>query len=282
MAMNSLGARLFGGGAAILLLGCAGARAEDASAWFQGMHSQVRLISGGEKDGRLLAAVEIVLDRGFKTYWRNPGESGLPPRFDWSGSSNVAAIDLKWPAPARTEDAGGVAYVYGERAVFPLLVEAREPGKPVKLKLDVDYGVCKDLCIPASASLSLDLTGEAIHRATIEGALARVPIPQPAGYDAPLSIGSVEPLPGQIRRFAVHVRAPEGSQASLFAEAPENWFLSTSAEMQPTTPGSGMFILAVEEHPKPSPGSVPVRLTLVASGQAVETEIRLDLGQPPR
>src|SRR5690349_18182355 len=69
----------------------------------QGFHSSARLISGGRQDAALLAGIEITLDPGFKTYWRNPGDSGLPPRFDWSGSENVADVEIRYPAPYRHE-----------------------------------------------------------------------------------------------------------------------------------------------------------------------------------
>src|SRR5215218_4800098 len=80
-------------------------RAEEASRWAEGFHSRARLVSGGAVRDVMWAGVEITLDPGFKTYWREPGESGLPPRFDWAGSTNAKAVELSWPAPMRIEDA---------------------------------------------------------------------------------------------------------------------------------------------------------------------------------
>src|SRR5690349_11425297 len=62
----------------------------------QGFHSQVRLLSGGKQGEGWLSGIEIKLDQGFKTYWRNPGESGLPPSFDWSASENVEKVEVQW------------------------------------------------------------------------------------------------------------------------------------------------------------------------------------------
>ena len=67
----------------------------------------------------------------------------------------MAGAEVRWPAPKRHEDAAGVAYVYGKKVVLPVLVKAKDPAKPVKLVLAVEYGVCKDICIPAHADLSL-------------------------------------------------------------------------------------------------------------------------------
>jgi DsbC/DsbD-like thiol-disulfide interchange protein len=254
-----------------------GDRPAAASSWSEGFHSRARLIAGGDEGGRRLAGIEIVLDKGFKTYWRTPGESGLPPRLDWSGSSNAAAVEIRWPAPTRTEDAGGVTYGYGERVVLPALVTPADPGRPTELRLTMDYGVCKDICIPAHAEMSLALAGEAPHRAAIEQALAAVPRPQPLGAAGPLAVVEAKPVPGDRPALAVRIRAPAGSGPSLFAEGPEDWYLSTSP-----APDGDLFTVTVDERPKASSGDVPLRLTLVAGGQAIETELRLDVDGRPR
>jgi DsbC/DsbD-like thiol-disulfide interchange protein len=252
------------------------ALAEGASGWADGFHSRARLVSGGSAGGEHWAGVEIVLDGGYKTYWREPGDSGLPPRFDWTGSANAGAIDLRWPAPTRTEDAAGVAHIYAQRVVFPVRVRAADPGKPVVLQLAMEYGVCKEICIPAQASLGLTLgSGEGTHRPAIEQALARVPRPQAVGAGGPLAINAVERLPGEKPTYLVEARSPEG--AMLFAEGPESWYLSTSAAQ----PGN-LFTVTVDEKPKGAVGPIRLRLTLVAGEEAVETEIDLDEGLTPR
>jgi DsbC/DsbD-like thiol-disulfide interchange protein len=237
----------------------------------QGDHSRVRLISGGRHADQWLAGIEITLTDGFKTYWRNPGESGLPPRFDWSGSENVASTDVRWPAPSRHEDAAGVAFIYSKKVVLPVLVKAAEPDKPVKLAVSIDYGICKDICIPAHEELTATLSGEGPDRAAIEEALAKVPRPQALGAQADLSVLAVEPLTQDKPGLSVTIRAPEGSKPALFAEAPENWYVSTSL------PDAGnRFTVTVDEKPKDASGPVPLRLTLTAGDKAVETEVSLD------
>jgi DsbC/DsbD-like thiol-disulfide interchange protein len=247
------------------------------SASTQGFHSRARLIAGGEQGEHWLAGIEITLDQGFKTYWRTPGDSGLPPRFDWSGSENVAGTEIRWPAPKRHEDAAGVAYVYGNKAVLPVLVKAKDPAKPLKLVLALDYGVCKDICIPAHADLSLDLTAAASERKAVEAALAKVPAPQALGDQADVSVLSIAPLAQDKPAFSVTIRAPSGAKPALFAEGPENWFLSTSHPDD-----SNRFTVTVEEKPKDAAGPVPLRLTLVAGDKAIETEVSLDGNGAPR
>ena len=250
-----------------------------ASPQSQGMHSRVRLISGGRQDGRLLAGVEIVLDRGFKTYWRNPGESGLPPRFDWTDSHNAAAIDLLWPAPKRTEDAGGVSYTYADRVVFPILVTPGNPNAPVRLDLTLEYGVCREICIPARAELSLDLADDPLGEGMIRAALARVPKAQALGAPGDLSILAIEPvLPaGDRPQIAVTVRRPEGTAPLLFAEAPAPWFVSTPAASDEIAPGISRIVMTVDERPKEAAGPLRLHLTLVAGERAVESDAEVDL-----
>jgi DsbC/DsbD-like thiol-disulfide interchange protein len=242
-----------------------GAKSEPASAWVEGFHSRARLVAGGYHQGRLLAGIEITLDPGFKTYWRDPGESGLPPRFEWSGSANAARVELQWPAPERSEDAGGVANGYHDRVIFPILSGPKDPTRPVSLAVQIDYGVCKDICIPAHAELALDLSGQG-DRPALQPWLDRVPRRRDLGDPAALSVLAVAPVAGDKPAFAVEVRAPEGSSPTLFAEGPDNWYLSTSSAEK-----DGRFLVTIEEKPKDAAGEIPIRFTLVAGDQAIET-----------
>jgi DsbC/DsbD-like thiol-disulfide interchange protein len=258
---------------------------QEASPWTEGHRSRVRLVAGGSEQGAHLAGVEIGLDAGFKTYWRNPGESGLPPAFDWSKSMNVGAVEVLWPAPARSEDAGGVSYGYQGHVLFPVRIRPHDPAKPVNLALKIDYGVCKDICIPAQAELSLTLPASAspATRALIDAALARVPRPQPLKADAELSVLAVEPTTVEGKaKLAVKIRAPSGSTPDLFVEGPENWFLQ--APPQPTAEGgaSRTFLVDVLERPRDAAGPVDLRFTLVAGDKAIETQASLDAARLKR
>jgi DsbC/DsbD-like thiol-disulfide interchange protein len=243
----------------------------------KGFHSQVRLLSGGKQGDVWLAGIEFTLDQGFKTYWRNPGESGLPPRFDWSGSENVASVEVQWPAPKRHEDAAGVAYVYGRKVILPVLVKPEQAGKPVKLALAIDYGICKDICIPANAELSTPLSEPGMDRAAIEQFQARVPKPRGLGSQGDLALVVVEAKDQPDKpTLAVKVRVPAGTKPSLFAEGPENWYLSTSLP-----DADNGFTVTIEEKPKDA-GPASLRLTLVAGDKAIETEVSLDGDGKPR
>jgi DsbC/DsbD-like thiol-disulfide interchange protein len=141
--------------------------------------AEARLLAGWALEpGVRSAGLEIALEPGWKTYWRAPGEAGIPPVFDWSGSENLAAAEVLWPAPALFDSFGLTTIGYDGRVVLPLTVTADNPDAPVRLRLTMDYGVCAEICIPARAELALDLPPGAPEagRAAIEAALARLPV----------------------------------------------------------------------------------------------------------
>ena len=156
---------LAGGGASQ-----AGAAANEAA--FD--HSIVRLIDGGNPDGERMAGVDIRLKDGWKTYWRVPGDAGTPPVFDWSKSENLASATVLWPAPKRYFDPeAGEAIGYKHRVVFPVRVRPKEAGKPVILRLSLDYALCKEMCIPAHADLERTLPARAAPDAADAALLAK-------------------------------------------------------------------------------------------------------------
>lgn len=123
--------------------------------------------------------VDIVLEEDWKTYWRSPGEVGLPPEFNWDGSQNVADIELQWPAPKRFTAFGIENFGYEKRVVFPIRATLNHPGKPASFTVRMTLLVCANVCIPQDFVLHLALdatTGVNIESAAlIASHLQRVP-----------------------------------------------------------------------------------------------------------
>src|SRR5471032_3178054 len=116
------------------------ARAEDSSPWQRDGHSAVRLLAGSRSGGVLLGSIAFQLQPGWHTYWRNPGDSGVPPRFDFSKSENIEAVTVLWPAPTKFADgAGGNSLGYQKQVVLPLRIVAKNPDRPVTLRADINY-----------------------------------------------------------------------------------------------------------------------------------------------
>src|SRR5438105_11798758 len=136
------------GFAAIVLAAAAiEAHAQDASPWQRDTHSAVRLLAGSRSGAVLLGGIAIQLQPGWKTYWRTPGDSGVPPRFDFSKSDNVEAVTVLWPAPLKFDDgAGGHSIGYHNKIVLPLRIVARAADKPVTLRAEINYAACEKLC----------------------------------------------------------------------------------------------------------------------------------------
>ncbi len=153
-----------------------------AGDWNTGVSVATRLESAQSAlgDGRLSVALHMTLDPGWKTYWRVPGDSGLAPMFDWSGSENVQSIELLWPTPMAFDEMGERFYGYMNNVLWPLRVMAQDPARPVNLSLKLDFGVCSDVCIPTSIRSSLTVPpGEpqrTQHTGRIEEALSQMPL----------------------------------------------------------------------------------------------------------
>src|SRR5205085_4753897 len=207
-------------GVAALCVACAASevRAEDASPWQRDTHSAVRLLAGSRSGSVLLGGIAIQLEPGWKTYWRTPGDSGVPPRFDFSKSDNVEAVTVLWPAPMKFDDgAGGFSLGYKKQVVLPLRIVAKNADKPVTLRADINYAVCEKLCIPVEASAELAFNSVAsTEDAALFAALDTVPKPANIGDPNPLTIRDVR---RDGKTVLVDVVAPD-SRVELFAEGP--------------------------------------------------------------
>jgi len=129
--------------------------------------------------GALTAGLFVTLEPGWKTYWRSPGEVGLPPKISWDGSENIRDVALSYPAPTRFTAFEIENFGYETEVLFPLQVQLERPGAPARLALEATLLVCADICIPETVSLSLDLPAggdiDAEAAAQIASWMARIP-----------------------------------------------------------------------------------------------------------
>jgi DsbC/DsbD-like thiol-disulfide interchange protein len=258
------------------------ARAADAAPWDGDARASVRLIAGGPPQARnapLRAGVEVKLAPGWKTYWRYPGDSGVPPRFDFAGSHNVKSVTIGWPAPHRFTDESGSSIGYKAEVIFPLRIVPQDPARPVRLHLNLDYAVCEKLCVPAEGRAELALDGAASRFAdALAAAEATVPKPARIGDAAPLAVRSVRrEADGPHPHIVVDVVAPPGP-VDLFAEGPTpEWALPLPEPTQSAKDGSRRFVFALDGLPPgASPHGAALKLTLVAGANAVEVPAPLD------
>ena len=208
--------------------------AETTTPWSEGYNSRVRMIAGTMmKPGgpmRTVAGIEIVMADGWKTYWRNPGDAGgVPPNFDWAGSENLVSAKVLYPAPARLKDASGDSLGYKKSVVFPVEVTAKDPSKPVNLNLAMEFGVCREICVPAEAKLSLIVPAAgAPLPAAIAASLDQVPRKAADRRpDDPELKAARATLSGDNPRLEVDVAfAGDAAGADVIIEAPDGIYLN--------------------------------------------------------
>ncbi|MCW5680918.1 MAG: hypothetical protein KIS70_06305 [Xanthobacteraceae bacterium] len=247
----------------------------------------VRLLASGLNNTNsapvFSGGVEVVLNEGWKTYWRYPGDAGIPPRFDWNGSENVASVEVLYPAPKRIEDGSGQASIgYEKRVIFPLRIVPKDATKPVSLKLKLDFATCEKICIPAEALLALDVTTTAPQDADLADAEKFVPQKAKLAEPRPFAILSAtvergKNPDGSDGRIIVKALARSVGPLDLFAEGPtEEWTLALP-ELLRNDAGNVTFAIPLSGS-RMGMNDIPpkLRLTLVADEQAVEYEIPLD------
>jgi DsbC/DsbD-like thiol-disulfide interchange protein len=252
--------------------------AEDASPWQRDGHSAVRLLAGSRSGAVLLGGIAVQLQPGWKTYWRTPGDSGVPPRFDFSKSENVEAVTVMWPAPTRFDDgAGGSSLGYHDQIVLPLRIVAKNADKPVTLRADINYAVCEKLCIPVEANAELAFTSVAsTEDSALFAALDTVPKPANVGDPNPLTIRDVK-REGK-STVVVDVVSPDDRVVHLFVEGPTpDWGLPVPKLLESSPPGVRRFAFELDGVP---PGTDPegaaLKLTLVGGDRSYEFNINLE------
>ena len=149
-------------------------------------HSRVTLLPGwAEGPNSYVAAVQVELGRGWKTYWRSPGMGGIPPQFDWSGSTNIEAVEVLWPTPEIFHTYGMQNIGYTDRVIFPMRLTLSDGAEDAFAELRMSYGVCADICIPAEAAMRGPLpVAQAANEAVIGAAIADAAV---AGSEAGLT-----------------------------------------------------------------------------------------------
>ncbi|WP_245759140.1 protein-disulfide reductase DsbD domain-containing protein [Tranquillimonas alkanivorans] len=192
--------------------------------------AQVRMLPGWRTDaGRHMAAIEITLAPGWKTYWRAPGEAGIPPSFDWSGSQNLRTVAYHWPVPEVFDLNGMTSIGYDGHLVLPIEMTPASADAPIRAAARIDMGVCRDVCVPLTVEVAGDLPPTGGHRdARIVAALSDRPF---AAAEA--GVGAVDcevaPLEDGLRLTArVDVPALGGQEFAVIEAADPALWVSES------------------------------------------------------
>ena len=226
-----------------------------ASDWSPAVKSRARLVVDAQGAG-----LQIELAPGAITYWRDPGEAGVPPTFDFSGSTNLASAEVDFPAPERIpEPDGSVAFGYRGAVVLPIRVTPADPARPVLLAAKVNYAVCEKICLPARATAQIVWPGGA--DAGLSEARARVPAPR-----SPEALGVVTTPTGPKGWRLCFAAAPR----DLFVEAPEGVWVEPRREAD-----ARCYALTLQQAPDGTKPPFAVRLTVEGDEGAFETQAAL-------
>jgi suppressor for copper-sensitivity B len=278
--------------AAGLLIGTAPAPAAAtadvaASAWAVTGHGLVRLISAGVTSGddeRVSLGLEFRLRQGWKIYWRSPGDAGYPPQIDWTGSENLDAAALLWPAPQRFTVLGFETVGYDTPVVLPIAATLKRPGEAVALQASVDFLTCEELCVPYTVDLALVLpagaASDSAFAAPIADALARVPARGEQGAIR-IEAAAVETNAGKaVLRLEASAALPF-TAPDAFIEGPAAFAFAAPQVMLADGGRRAILRVAVDGAEAVARlAGTPLTVTFVDGNRAVEQAISVSAGPP--
>lgn len=225
-----------------------------ADGWVAGASPvRARLIAAVTGPGGLdeiAAGLEVSLEPGWKTYWRAPGDAGLPPAIGWTGSDNVsAATDFAYPAPHRFTVLGIDTVGYEGDVVFPIRLKPERPGEAIAARAQVDLLICAEICVPERLALTLDLTAGPANPSEHANAIAKAKAQVPGdGRAAGLTLASLEAA-GTILRAHVATEAPF-TDPDIFVETEP--YLSFSPPTDEGRDGAGNRVFRLEARDAPA------------------------------
>lgn len=270
---------------AVFLGPWAEALAASASDWLHHEYVKTRLIAataGVGPSGEVRLGLQVELAPGWDTYWRTPGESGVPTQLDWSESVNLAEAIVEWPLPRRLRAYDVETFVYTGEVVIPITVRSENPNQPLAVNLRVDYGVCKDICIPLTDEHNFILfsrggeMAETPHAAKIAFHAMRVPRQGPSPH---LAIGRValKPYGGKTvleitANAALPLRHPDA-----FIEGPRPYVFGTPEVMFGRDNRHAILHFPIRGGAPETLAGQDIRITLFdGAGRAIETSVTIE------
>ncbi|MBE1202951.1 protein-disulfide reductase DsbD domain-containing protein [Aminobacter carboxidus] len=238
-----------------------------SSAWFEAEGGRFRLVTSGAPDasGKLQGALDIELKRGWKTYWRDPGNSGVPPQIDISASRNVSGAEFSYPAPRRHDDGYSKWAGYDHSVRLPVSFTVTAPGDPATITANVFLGVCETICVPVQAKLEVDPAadpdnpGDAI---LVKAALAALPGAAQPDFGATLE-------PGESEHVSILATAPGPADAlDVFVAGVDGYVFGTPERH--VEGGKAVFTIKMLERPDAKPSGKGLPYTLTGAAGAVE------------
>ncbi|PIE08177.1 MAG: hypothetical protein CSA74_03070 [Rhodobacterales bacterium] len=237
-----------------------------------GPHAEVSILPGWRQaDGHHMAALKIDLDSGWKTYWRAPGEAGIPPRIDWVGSENLAGVWAHWPVPEIITSNGVTTLGFAGELVLPFEVRPVDREADIPLEVWLAFGICKEVCTPLHVELSAVLPADSkAQNPRILGALAARPDTAEEAAVAGAAC-AIEEIADGLRLTARLDMPPVGAEefVAVEAEDPTIWISEAVVRREQNVLIAEADLVPPQAKPFPLDPQT-LRFTVIAGGRGVD------------
>ncbi|MFU0506452.1 protein-disulfide reductase DsbD domain-containing protein [Pseudaminobacter sp. NGMCC 1.201702] len=234
--------------------------------WVETEGGRLRLVTAGAPDeqGRLIGALDIELKPGWKTYWRDPGDAGVPPTIEITASTNIARADFEFPAPQRQDDGYSKWAGYAQPIALPVTFQLASPQEPALIKAEIFLGICQSICIPVSARLTLDPANDPTSAEDAELVSAAVKaLPEAARAD----FGAVLVEKGEDRLMVEAKFTGDPNSADFFIAGIDGYSFATPERL--SKDGKTLFSVEILNRPTDVPAGDGIPYTLVTPAGAV-------------
>lgn len=235
---------------------------------------EARLLAGWRApDGSHMAALQLDLAPGWNTYWRAPGDAGIPPHFDWRGSQNLRSVEVEWPSPKALKQGRHTTIGYEGRVTLPLRIRPNAAGQIVRLEGEVEIGICREVCVPIRLDLSQALPpAKTQPDPAIVAALASRPYTAREAGVREVTC-RLSPVPEGVKLTASITMGPLGGTEIAVVESsnPQLWV----APAQTRRVGDTLLAETVLQHVNGKSFAIQrsdLRITVLGRGEAVDVQ----------
>ena len=233
--------------------------------------ARVEVLSGWRvADGSHIAALQITLRPGWVTYWRAPGDSGIPPEISFTGDSTIISITPHWPTPEVFGEDGMRSIGYHDGVTVPLEIALADGAGSVAVSGEITIGVCEEICIPVTLPFGSLLPQVGANDATIADAWSERPVSADAAGVSDVAC-TIAPIEDGLRVTAEIALPERGTDEHVVIEAadPRIWV----SEAQVNRNGNALSASVDMVHPSGGPFALDrsgMRITVLGSGRAID------------
>ena len=232
---------------------------------------ELKVLSGWRTGtGTHMAGLRLSLAPGWKTYWRAPGDGGIPPRFDWQGSQNVSTVAFHWPVPEVFDQNGMQSVGYTNIFVLPLELSLEDASAPAQMRGRVQIGVCEYICVPVLLNFDAMLPVGGARDPAIVAAMLDRPMTEDEA-DVGMVTCAIDPTTDGLRLTIRVDMAQSGDDEAVVIEAGDQQVWVSP----PQTWREGNVLFARSDMIHVNGGGFAlnrsnVRITVLADGKAVD------------